>query len=395
MKFLYAGFVSDSQQYSGILKKVAGQTKGVAGLGWEAHYTFVSGDSVVLETGSGRKKKTFAPNLRWKAKRKAVTEKICEFLSDGNYDVIYIKGMLTTPYDLRLAKCAEASKKGCKVIFEVATYPFWDSYLKMLRSDVRGKNLRSLAGHMLEIFQHAATFFRLKRHVDALVVFGTPVRRLWGIPAITVDNGVSLGSISLREKPAASASDPIRLLGVMGTTISHGYSRMLQGLAGYEGKSAGGPEVHFAIAGENDTSGELKAQTSELHVEDQVSFLGYQNSEELARLYNLCDAAVSVLGGYQFGLTRLSPLKSREYCAAGIPFLYAYEDALLTGGEPFVLKLPNDASPVDMSAVVAFVQKCREDPGLPEKERKFAEQNCGWKSIMKRILDFAEQADRL
>ena len=394
MKFLYAGFVSESEQYSGILKKVAGQTKGVAGLGWEAHYTFVSECGVVLETGSGRKEKTFAPNLRWRAKRRAVTEKICEFLADGSYDVIYIKGMLTTPYDLRLAKYANASKKGCKVIFEVATYPFWSSYLRLLRSDARNRNTRSFAGHILEIFQHAATFFRLKKYVDALVVFGTPVRRLWGIPAITVDNGVSLGSVGLRKKPVASAADPIRLLGVMGTTVSHGYSRLLEGLAAYTEKP-GDPGIHFDIAGENDTSGALKAQVSELRLENKVSFLGYRNSEQLAELYNRCDAAVSVLGGYQFGLTHLSPLKSREYCAAGIPFLYAYEDTLLSGGEPFALKLPNDASPVDMNAVAAFVRKCREDPGLPERERKFAEQNCDWKSIMKRILEFAEQADRL
>ena len=39
--FLYASTVSTAMQYSGILRKIAGQTGGMARLGWEASYTCV------------------------------------------------------------------------------------------------------------------------------------------------------------------------------------------------------------------------------------------------------------------------------------------------------------------------------------------------------------------
>ena len=40
-KFLYAATVSTAMQYSGILRKIAGQTAGMARLGWKASYTCV------------------------------------------------------------------------------------------------------------------------------------------------------------------------------------------------------------------------------------------------------------------------------------------------------------------------------------------------------------------
>ena len=208
-------------------------------------------------------------------------------------------------------------------------------------------------------------------------------------------NGVSVADIALRPYGPPEAGDTVRLLGVAGTSVAHGYDRILRGMAAYaQNRAPGSPEVEFSLVGENETVSALRSLVSELGLAGRVHFLGYQDARGLGALYASHDAAVSSLGVYRIGLTHLSPLKSREYCAAGIPFLYAYEDTVLSGSEPFCLKLPNNASPVDMNAVTAFVRRCRDDPELPEKERKFAEQNCDWKSIMKQILDFAAQADR-
>ena len=396
MKFLYASVVSDSEQYSGILKKVVGQTKGAAELGWEAHYTFVTKCGVVLVTGSGRRTRAIEAGLRWRKHRKAVTDGICGFVGEEAYDAVYIKGFLATPYALRIAKSAKMANRNCRVIYEVATYPYWGEYRRFIGVDLREKNSRALAGHLLEIFQHAVSAPQYRNHVDALVLFGSPAERLWGVPAVTVSNGVTVKDIAPRQYGFDDAGAPVRLLGVAGTSVAHGYDRVLRGMADYfRDRSSGTPGVEFNLVGENETITALKTLVSELRLSDHVHFLGYKNSKELGGLYSLNDAAVSSLGVYRIGLTHLSPLKSREYCAAGIPFLYAYEDTLLDGEEPFCLKLPNDDSPVDIGAVVSFVQKCRGDPGLAEEERKFAKRNCDWKSIMKRILAFAEQADRL
>ncbi|MCI2036106.1 MAG: glycosyltransferase [Oscillospiraceae bacterium] len=390
MKFLYASFVSDTKQYSGILKKVAGQTDGVARLGFDAHYTCVDGDSVLLNTGGGSpERKAFAYGLRWRDRQNAVTEKICEFAADGSYDVVYLKGFLSNPYALRVASCAKAANPGCKVIFEIATYPYWGTYRQFLKKDLRTRNMRSLIGHMLEITQHLVTAPRIRKKVDILAVFGLPVKKLWGIPCLMLDNGVSTDRFQLRRPPEEKAE--INMLGVAGTTISHGYSRVIEGLARYDRKEQ--TPVVFNIVGENDTILTLKKQAIELHVEKWVRFLGYKNAKELEACYNFCDIAVSVLGGYLFNLNNMSPIKSREYCAAGIPFLYAYEDTL-PADAPFALKIPNNPTPVDMEAVVRFVERCRRHPEISAQEREYAKDHYDWKIIMKRVLDFAGAASK-
>ena len=392
MKFLYVSFVSRAKQYSGILKKVAGQTDGVARLGWDARYVCADGNDVVLCGGEEPESKTIAEGLRWRGRQAATAEKICEFIAEGRYDLVYIKGFLANPYALRIADAAKSANPRCRVIYEIATYPYWGEYRRFFRVDWKRRDARAFAGHLLEAAQHWATAPRMKRSVDALVVFGQPVERLWGIPAVTIDNGVSVDRIEPRDSSGRMPGAAIRLLGVAGTSVAHGYDRVLDGLAQYrKAKPPGGPEVFFDLVGENETVRALRARTAELGLEDAVSFLGYRDSGELALLYNRCDAAVSSLGVYRIGLKWLSPLKSREYCAAGIPFLYAYEDTL-PGNATFAMKIPNDPSPVDIAAVVRFVERCRGNPAVSRRERQYAEEYFDWKIIMKRVLLFVGAA---
>ena len=89
----------------------------------------------------------------------------------------------------------------------------------------------------------------------------------------------------------------------------------------------------------------------------------------------------------------MSPIKSREYCAAGIPFLYAYEDTLPPDA-PFAMKIANDPSPVDIPSVVHFVQECRGRPETARQERRFAKDHFDWKIIMERVLAGAAAKDK-
>ena len=393
MKFLYASFISRTKQNSGILKKVIGQTCGVAKLGWDARYTCLDGDCVLLNRGDEILARREVPHgLRWRARQNAVTERICEIVREEKPDAVYLKGFLANPYARRAAECAKSANRGCKGIYEVATYPYWGEYRRFFRVDLQNRDARSFAGHLLETAQHLGTAFRMKRHVDALVVFGRPVERLWGIPAVTVDNGVDVDSIAPRKAEAGGPGREIRLLGVAGTSVAHGYSRVLEGIAAYrKSQPEGGPPVRFSLVGANETIRQLRRQAESLGLQGSVEFLGYKNAQELSELYGECDAAVSSLGVYRIGLTHLSPLKSREYCAAGIPFLYAYEDTLPPDA-PFAMKLPNDPTPVDIPAVVRFAEQCRGRPELPEGERRYAREHFDWKIIMARVLAFAGAA---
>ena len=388
-KFLYAAAVSTDMQYSGILRKVAGQTGGMERLGWDAAYTCVCGNCLLVRRSAGEEKIPFPASSRWSEQQTHIAEAIGSLLAREPRDAVYIKGFLTNPYYLRIAKAAKEANPACKVVFEVATYPYWGEYKRFFRVDWEQKNLRSFVGHAGEVVRHGLTTLSFSRYVDTVVVFGSPVDRLWGIDAMTLDNGVDVEAIRLREDRAPRGG--VNLLGVVGTSVAHGYDRILRGLRDYLDASPQIP-VTFHVVGKNETIEQLKRLAGELSLGDSVRFLGYQSSDALERLYCENDAAVSSLGVYRIGLTHRSPLKSREYCASGIPFLYAYEDKLLQEDTPFALKLPNTDTPVSIDEVVRFVQKCRLDSGLPETERRFAMEHYDWKIIMREVFGSAESA---
>ena len=391
MKFLYVSFVSDSEQMSGILKKVIGQTKGVSLLGHDAYYTTVEKDAVVLHTPNGIQKKAIPQNLRWRAQQKAIAAVIGAFIHEGQYDTIYIKGFLISRYLYQIAKAAKKYKADATVIFEVATYPYWDEYRRLLAADKTHKNIRSFLGHLLEIMQHARSSLFIRHFIDAVVVFGAPVQRLWGVPAQVIDNGVDVASIPLRTPQNVPSA--VRILGVVGTSILHGFERVLDGMKSYY--DAGGQrEFIFSIAGNNDTLDVLRQSAKSPMLCDRVRFLGYQNADQLAELYRENDLAVSILGYYGKESAFLSPLKSREYCAAGIPFIYSYNDQLLDNGVPFAKRICNDTSALAMDEIADFVDRCRADADLPQKERAFAIEHYDWRVIMQQVLQFAESQQK-
>ncbi len=353
----------------------------------------MEGDSVILCKGDNTlQRETFPNGLRWRDRQEAAADKICGFVENGKYDAVYIKGFLASPYACKIAACAKKSNQKCRVIFEIATYPYWGTWLQLLKTDFKSHQLRSFLGHLFEIGQHITSMPQMKRNVNMLAVFGKPVKKLWKIPCVMLDNGITF--TDFHSKTYKYAKDGIHILGVVGTTLSHGYSRVLNGIAKY--KDQGGfakMPVYFDIVGGNDTIKELKSEALKLQIAQNVSFLGYKNSKELQQLYDYCDIAVSVLGGFSYHLNYMSPIKSREYCAAGIPFLYAYEDTLPPDA-PFAMKIPNDSSPVNIGNVVKFAENCRRNPEISVQERQYAADHYDWKIIMKRVLDFADADDK-
>lgn len=386
-KFLYAATVSTAMQYSGILRKVAGQTAGMARLGWDASYTCVEENCLLRRTGKREERFPFPACNRWSEQQTHLANAIGALLEEDPCDMVYLKGILTNPYHRMIAKAAKQANPSCRVVFEVATYPYWGEYKRFFRVDLKKRNLRGFLGHVKEVVQHAETTLTFSRYVDTVVTFGERTEKLWGIPAINVDNGVTVDAIPLREDRAPR--DSIHLLGVVGTSVVHGYERVLYGMRSYREKPGSMP-VFFRVVGNNETIADLRELAASLDLGESVEFLGYKNAAELAELYCESDVGISPLAEYRVGLSRLSPLKSREYLASGLPLFFAYEDSLLTPDLPFVKIFPNDATPIDIGEVVDFVLACRSDPTLPEQERRFAKEHFDWEIIMKQILDFAE-----
>ena len=102
--------------------------------------------------------------------------------------------------------------------------------------------------------------------------------------------------------------------------------------------------------------------------------------------------AVASLGRHRTGVMISSEIKTREYMAKGIPFIYSTEiDVFRDAHEDFALQISIDDQPVKMKDVLNFynglVDKYQCDE-LSNRIRKFAEDTVSIDQVMKPVADY-------
>lgn len=163
-----------------------------------------------------------------------------------------------------------------------------------------------------------------------------------------------------------------------------GLDRLVDGLAAF-----GGPErLVLHLVGRVYPEVEARiVQTRLPHAEVQIH--GRLHGGELDRVMGQATLGVSSLGLYTNQMTEACTLKSREYAARGLPFVMGYTDPDMPVGTPFVCVVPNDPSPVDMSAVVAFARRMSAEPNCARGIRTFAVERLDWAPKLRLLHEFA------
>lgn len=385
MKLLYLTFQEDALLYAGVTRKIAWQAKAFEQLGFEVTYSLWSGSDYRFRTGD-RTETLSVPEGAGRMHRFA--QAAGAYLEQHPCDVLYFR-LDRMSFDA-VALCRSAKARGAKkVIIEIPNYPYLSDYIRNVRGvHPISRQAVTLAKILGTAAEDRISGLSLRGAADAAVLIGNRANRFFGIPAINISNGVAVSEFDSIRHPQNEGE--IVLIGVAGTLWWQAYDRVLAGMAEYRSRRPEGPRLRFIlVGGDAKEMPEFHRQVSQFGLEDSVECPGFRTGKALEEFYERADLGVSSLGCYRRGLIRCSSLKAREYCAAGIPFLYAYEDSDLDESAPFALKLPNDSSPVDMEQVVEFAGRCRADPTVAEAEREFARMHYDWASILEQVLDFA------
>ena len=204
---------------------------------------------------------------------------------------------------------------------------------------------------------------------------------------ITIGNGIDLSLYTSRTIPCET--QVIHVLIVASVHPSHGIDRFIHGIQKYESQNNPTPII-LHIVGDGPELPNLKKMVAELNMDEKIIFHGFKSGKELDEMFDMCHIALDVLAGFRKGLTETSSLKSREYCARGIPFIASSKDADFPDGWEYVQKIPDDETPVDMNTVVNFANRMMADPEHPQKMRRYAEEHLDWMAKMKVLKEFLE-----
>ena len=294
--------------------------------------------------------------------------------SDGNA-VIYIRGLLPTPKMVRALR----KRRKCLVVFELQSFVEREAALRSSWETVfamklfYGKVLRYADGIVGVTNEIALHYFKMsKRRNLRYLVNG---------------NGIDVESVPLREPPVFDKKN-LDLLCVAQVAKWHGLDRLIRGMAEYKGNV----DVRLHIAGDGSEVPNLKRLVADLELENSVVFHGFKTGKELDSFFDKCHIAVSSLAIHRAGAG--SPLKSKEYCARGIPFVDSTTDEDFDPQFEFRMKIRSEENPINMEQIVEFAGRVLRDSDHHEKMRKYAIERLDWSIKMKRLKDFFEEIVR-
>ena len=115
--------------------------------------------------------------------------------------------------------------------------------------------------------------------------------------------------------------------------------------------------------------------------------------EQLDKIYEKGDIALSSLGWYKDGVNIENTLKGREYLAKGLPMVSCCRVKGVEESFPFIYQVSNDASPIDIDNLLAFYQKLADNYSCDEMQRLIrgcAKNHVDMPIVMKPIIDFIE-----
>ena len=298
---------------------------------------------------------------------------INRFAHKARYDCVYIrKTGRIDPWILRAINVLHDN--GSRIIYELPTYPYdKDRYTSLGKVDmVIDKKYRK----------------KLKRCVDRIATFSND-KVIFGMPTIQLMNGICVDKIQPVNANRTHV-DTINLLGVSYMQPSHGYERIIKGIAQYV--ENGGRRIRLHLVGEGPEEKKYHELVSQYRLNDYVFFYPFMSGQALDAIYNQADLTLVDFGAYKEDIYLTSALKSRESLAKGIPLVTGCKiDVCEKYPFPYVLEFPNDASDVDIFEIERFYMEkieCRKRSEVIRDIREYAKKYVDMSVTMKPIIDY-------
>lgn len=359
-------------EYNGISKKKLAQIKGFKECGWNVvncyydvdpdtgHRVWKVDGSVLIDLGTG---------AQAKIKKRVYYAPILAFIKKNRISFVYMRSEHNaSPFLIRFAR--QLKNHGVEIVMEIPTYPYDREY--------------PFSRRLSRLFTDKIFRKSLAKQLNAIVTFSSE-SEIFGQHTIRISNGIDFDSIKPKQHRNHNAGE-LHLIGVAEIHYWHGFDRIIAGLANYYNSGRHKDyRVYFHIVGE--FSGEReRAEIIPLitgnQLDNYVILHGQLFGVALDTIFDQADVGIGSLARHRSGITHIKTLKNREYAARGIPFIYSETDEDFEG-MPYIMKVPADESPVNVSRIIDFYNGITTTP----EEIRDSVQLLSWKNQMQRVLD--------
>ncbi len=224
-------------------------------------------------------------------------------------------------------------------------------------------NIKAIAGGTRDILTYESELFQT------------------ALPGFVFPNGIDVASYPLIEPTGDNETIHVIYLSMF-TQLWQGFDRIIDGIANYKDKD----KVMIHVIGNVDD--EYFQQIKQRDVARNFRFYGVLHKDEITGVINRCSVGIGALAIHRKGQKEVAALKLREYCARGIPFVFAGNDPDFPRSLPFVHQYPLNDEPLDIAELVKLAENYLGNPELKWQIRDYAEQKLDWGVKMKALHEF-------
>ncbi len=365
---LFSKLNRDDPRLSGVVKKIRAQAIAFRKLGYQVDTLFTYNGGVVVESSRSSRLMPFKgwyPTVGLK-RQVMFLKTLATALPIAKYDVVYIRHHMATPlYNFMLKRWKRFHPK-LQIVFEIPTYPYKDSSdafsfkFKLVIDDLSRSSLKKIGSFLTTYSKHT---------------------ELFGLPAVPLCNGVDVHKIK-RINTAPEFKGKLHVLAVANLSPWHGYDRIIKGFK--DDQHAANTVFHIVGYGSEHAKLIELAETNK--VKEHIRFYGFTDGDALSKLFQKAHIAVGSLAMFRLSLDYGSPLKLREYCARGIPFIFAYDDPDFPESFPFAQQYLNDDSEITPTMLHSFYQSIKTvSSDIPLDMRAYAQKHLTWDAKLKPV----------
>lgn len=376
---LYITYVDyEKNEFPGVQTKIDGQSFAMKLAGYEVNRVNQYGNKAQYTDKNGCSKFVNGINKRF-----AILNAVKILLKNESYIAAYIRFQFFSEDVRQLVKLLH--KSGTKVIMEIPTFP----YEGELHQQGKKGEIKLLCDKLFR--------YKCAKYIDRFINIGKD-REIYKTECINIKNGFDFSSHPIRNI-AQPQYNTVNMIAVASMLPWHGYDRILIGMGRYYEKYKDDNDtINFILhlVGEGKENNKYQELIKKYQLESHVVLHGMKSGKALMEVVNLCSLAIGSLAAYRAGIEFLSTLKSREYCAWGLPSVNATKTDILSENNPYVLYVPEDETPINMESVLNFYHDIYFKSGksaktIAEKIRSDACEQCDIKVAFQPVIDFIER----
>ncbi len=201
-------------------------------------------------------------------------------------------------------------------------------------------------------------------------------------------NGIAPDDFPRRRIP--ELSDEFRMLFIASNFSAwHGLDRLLESLVEY----CGPLDIKLTLIGVVNESFDALVREAQNNAKVTIDVVGKKYGKELDVYFDETHMACDSLAMHRLNMVESSTLKSKEYVARSMPFLFSAPDKDLESVRMFLFDAGNVEGCIDMNAVIAHYQAIAHEE-MREVMSACATQVLDWDVKVAKLTKFAQEAVR-